>query len=140
MLTTRSVQKNRKNNNRKNRTVKKNRLKFWKNRPVRFFKPGTRKTKSNPNRKKPEKNRAKTELNRKNRANPEKNQAKTEKTEPNRFEPVFALKNQTKTGRFEPVSVFLKKKFSLVTSFDKNWTEPKMNTPTNNSDMWYFYK
>jgi hypothetical protein len=45
---------------------------FW------FFKPGTEKTEPNLNRKKLEKNRA-----------------KTEKTEPNRFEPVFVLKNRT---------------------------------------------
>jgi len=70
---------------------KKNRLKFWKNRPVRFgfgfisLKP-----------------------------------SQTKKTKPNRFEPVFFL-NRTRTGRFEPVSVFLKK-FSLVIFLIK--TEP----------------
>ena len=45
--------------------------------------------------KKPEK----IEPNQKNRAKTEK----TGKTEPNRFEPVFALKNLTETGRFDPV-------------------------------------
>jgi hypothetical protein len=91
-------------NNRKNRTVKKNRLNFWKNRPVRFrfFKPGTKKTELNPNRK--------------NRAKPEKNLAKPE---PNRFEPVFVLKNRTEPklvglNRFQFSFGFLKKKFSLV--------------------------
>jgi hypothetical protein len=78
---------------------------------VQFFKHGTKKTEPNrKNRKKPSQNqtnRAKS----KNRAKPEKtepkpkNRAKPEKTEPNRFEPVFVLKNQTETGRFESVSV-----------------------------------
>ena len=62
----------------------------------RFFKPGTGKTEPNP--KKPEKNRAKTEPNRKNRAKPV-------------WTGFFSKKpNRTETGRFEPVSVFLKKK------------------------------
>jgi len=61
--------------------------------------------------KKPEKNRAKLKKSSRNRAKLEKpsqnrsklkKQSQTKKTEPNRFEPVFALKNQTKTGRFEP--------------------------------------
>jgi hypothetical protein len=58
-------------------------------------------------------NRKKTEPNKKNRA-------KTEKPEPNWFEPVFVLKNRTEIGRFEPILVFLKNNFSLVTFFDKN--------------------
>ena len=74
--------------------------------------------------------------NRKNQTETEKKpEKKTEpkpsqigKTEPNRFEPVFALKNRTETGRFDPVSVrfrfFFQKKFGLVTFFDKNRTEP----------------
>ena len=72
----------------------KNRLKFWKNQPVRFdfgfisLKPN--RTELNPNKKKQKKNRAKTQ---------------TEKTKPNRFESVFVLKNRTETSRFEPVSV-----------------------------------
>jgi len=47
---------------------------------------------------------------------------KTEKTEP----------NQTETGRFDPVSGFFfkKKKFGLVTFFDKNRAESKMITPS----------
>jgi hypothetical protein len=80
------------------------------------------KQKTNQNR---QKTRKKTEPNRKNRA-------KTGKTEPNRFEPVFALKkpNRTETGRFDPVSVFFqKKKFDLVTFFNKNRTETKMINP-----------
>ena len=57
--------------------MKKNRLEFLKNRPVRFwfYKPETEKTEPNPNRKKPSqtgKNKAKPE---KNRAKP-KNKAK----------------------------------------------------------------
>jgi hypothetical protein len=66
---------------------------------------------------------------------PEKNRAKTGKTEPNQFEPVFSLKNRTKP---KPVGLtrfsvrfrffFKKKKFGLVTFFDKNRIEPKMIT------------
>jgi hypothetical protein len=110
-------------NNRKNRTVKKNRLNFWKNRPVRFwfFKSGTKKTELNPNRK--------------NRAKPEKNLAKPIWT-------GFCSKkpNRTETGRFEPVSVqfrFFKKKIQFGYFFDKNRTEPKMNTSNTNN---YFVK
>jgi hypothetical protein len=49
---------------------------------VRFYKLKTEKTKPNPNRQKAKPNR--------------KNQAK----------PVYVLKNQTETGRFEPILVF----------------------------------
>jgi hypothetical protein len=69
---------------------------------IQFYKPETEKPKLNPNRKKPEKNRTKSE---KNRAKPKK-PSQIEKTEPKRFEPVFVLKNRTKTCRFEPVSVW----------------------------------
>jgi hypothetical protein len=69
--------------------VKKNRLKFCKNRPVRFrfYKPKTEKTEPNPNRKKPEKNRVK----------PKKP-----------IQTGFCPKkpNRTETGRFELVLVF----------------------------------
>jgi hypothetical protein len=70
-------------NNRKNRTVKKNRLKFLKNRPVwfRFYKPETEKTESNPNRK-----------NRKNRIEPEKNQVKPKKPSQPSLNRFFFLK------------------------------------------------
>jgi hypothetical protein len=53
----------------------------------------------------------KIKLNRKNRAELEKNLSQTEKIMPNRFEPGFFLKklNLTKTDRFEPVSILLKK-------------------------------
>jgi len=52
------------------------------------------------------------------------------KTEQKQFELVFVLKqpNWTETGRFEPVSVFLKKKFGLVifffikTKLNKKWS------------------
>jgi hypothetical protein len=57
-----------------------------------FYKPKTEKTEPNQ-----------TE---KNRVKPEKikpKRGKTEKTKSNRFESVFVLKNQTETGRFEPV-------------------------------------
>ena len=108
----------------------------------RFFKPGTGKTEPNRTEKKPGKKPSqtepkpsqteKTEPNRKNRAKPEKIEP-NRKTEPNRFEPVFSLKNRTETGRFEPVSVrfrfFFKKKFGLVTFFDKNRTEPNREHP-----------
>jgi len=50
ILTAWGEQKNRENrikNNWKNQTVKKNRLKFWKNRPVRFYKHETEKTRKN---------------------------------------------------------------------------------------------
>jgi hypothetical protein len=61
---------------------------FW------FYKPKTEKTEPNLNKKKPG-----------------KKPSQTEKTESNQFEPVFVLKNQTETSRFELISVFLKKKF-----------------------------
>jgi hypothetical protein len=60
----------------------------------------------------------------------EPNRTQTGKTEPNQFEPVFFIKNQTETDRFEPVSVFYKKNFSLVTFFYKNQIEPKIIIPT----------
>ena len=41
---TKKLKKLKKNNNWKNQIVKKNRLKFLKNRPVRFYKPKTKKT------------------------------------------------------------------------------------------------
>jgi hypothetical protein len=96
-----------KKKNWKNWTVKKtrlNRLKFWKNRPVWFYKQKTKKMKSN--------------------------RTQTKKTEPNRFEPVFALKNRTETSRFDPVSVRFQFFFliGLVTFFLIK-TEPKMITP-----------
>jgi len=79
---------NQKKNNRKKQTVKKNRLKFWKNRPVRFYKHETEKTEPNPNRK----NQKKPSQTRKT----EPKLSQIEKTESNRFELVFVLKNWTK--------------------------------------------
>jgi hypothetical protein len=70
-----------------------------------FYKPKTEKTE--PNRTQTGKQTSQTG----------KKPSQTEKTESSRFEPVFVLKNQTKTGRFEPVSVFCIKKFGLVTFF-----------------------
>jgi len=110
-----------KKNNRKNQTVKKkrlNRLKFWKNRPVRFGFLSLEPEKPNRTGKKPEKKPSQ------NRAKPEKTEPKPSQTEPNRknrakpknrARPVwtgfFSKKpNRTETGRFEPVSVFFKKK------------------------------
>jgi hypothetical protein len=61
---------------------------------------------------------------------PKKNRKKTEPNQKNLAKPVFVLKNRTETGRFEPVSVFLKK-ISIWFFFfvDKNQTKPKMTTP-----------
>ena len=113
---TEKLRKPEKKNNRKNRIVK-NRLKFWKNRPVRFwfYKPETKKTKPNPNKKKKKKNRAKPKKpsqTRKNRAKTKSNRAKTESNQKNRAKPVLTSfcpkkQNRTETGLFEPVSVFL---------------------------------
>jgi hypothetical protein len=66
----------------------KNELKFWKNWPVRFYKPETKKIKPNPDRKKP--------------SQTGKNRDKPNQTGLNRF----VLKNQTEP---KPVSVFFKK-------------------------------
>jgi hypothetical protein len=73
-----------KKNNRKNRTVKKtrlNRFKILKNRPVRFYKSETEKTK-------PNKTKSKTKKTEPNQAKPEKNRARLKKpsqTSLNRF-------------------------------------------------------
>jgi hypothetical protein len=89
-----------------------NRLKFWKNRPVRFgfgfinLKP-----------KKPKR----TEPKRKKPSQTGKKPSQNEKTEPNRFEPVFVLK---KLNRNRSVCTG----FRLVIFLYKNWTEPKMIT------------
>jgi hypothetical protein len=112
-------------NNRKNRTMKKNQLKFQKNRQVWFwfYKPETEKTRKN--RIKPEKS---SQIG-KNRDRPKKpSQTSLNRfflKKPNRNRSVwtgFFLKNRTKTGRFEPVSVRLRffiKKFSLIIFFIK---------------------
>ena len=88
-----------KKNNRKNRTVKKNRLKFKKKSTgsVRFwfYKPKIEKTEPNPNRKKPEKTEPKPK--------------KPSQTGLNRFFSKKTGSNRTKPDRFEPVSVFFKK-------------------------------
>jgi len=95
--------------NRKNRTKKKP-IKILKKSAgqvrFRFYKQKTEKTEPNPNRKKPEKNRAKT--------------GKSKKTKPNRFEPVFVLKNRTELkpvglNRFQFGFFFFK--FGLVSFF-----------------------
>ena len=107
--------------NRKNRTVKKNRLnrlKFWKNCPVRFwfYKPETKKTKLNPNRKKTEPNWKKTESNWNNRAKP--------------VWTGFCPKNPTRTksksiglNRFRFGFGFFKKNLVWLLFFYKNRTE-----------------
>jgi len=96
-------------NNRKNWSLKINRLKFWKNRPVRFGfgfislkpkKPNQTEPKLKKIRKKPSQNRKKTEPNRKKLSQNKKKRAK----------PVwigFCPKkpNRTETGRYELVSV-----------------------------------
>ena len=88
-------------NNRKNWTVKKNRLKFWKNRPVRFGFISLKLKKLN--------------------------QTQTER-KPNRAKPVWTgfcpkKPNRTETGQFEPVSVNVFLNFGLVFFFYKNRTE-----------------
>ena len=82
-----------KKNNQKNRTMKKNRLQFWKNWSIRFrfYKPETKKTKPNPTRKKPSQT--------------------GKKISQNRFEPVFVLKNQIELNRNQ--SGFFKKQISV---------------------------
>jgi len=102
----------------KNRTVKNNRLnrlKFWKNQPIRFrfYKPKTEKT---------EPNRTQTEK------KPEPNQAKLK----NRAKPVFVLKNRTEPkpiglNRFQ---FFFKKNSVWLLFFYKNQMEPKIITPS----------
>jgi hypothetical protein len=69
----------------------------------RFYKPETKKTKLNPNRKKP---------------------SQTEKTEPNLKKP-----SQTEP-KLVGLNWFRFKKNGLITFFDKNQTEPKMITST----------
>ena len=132
---------NRKKNNWKNQTEKKliKPIKFLK-KPAGSVRFGfINKKPKKPNRtetdKKLEKNRAKLEKpsqTKKTEPKPEKTEPKPEtpsqtgKTEPNRFEPVFSLKkpNRTETGRFDPVSVFLKKKKISVWLFFFIKTEP----------------
>jgi len=86
----------------------------------RFYKQKTEKTE--PNRTKTDKKQEKKP------SQTEKTEPKPEKTEPNRFEPVFALKNRTKTGRFDPVSVrfrfFFSKKIISVWFLFLIKTEP----------------
>jgi len=95
----------------------------------RFFKPGTGKTE--PNQKKPEKNRAKPEKPSQNRVKPKKpsqTEPKPSQTEPNRFEPVFSLKSRTEPkpvglNRFRfGFGFFYKKKIQFGFFFIK--TEP----------------
>ena len=80
--------------------MKKNRLKFWKNR-----------TEPNPNRKKPSQTWKK----------PSQNQAKLVWT-------GFCPKNRTKTGRFKPLSVWFFLISVWLLFFDKNWTKSKIIT------------
>jgi hypothetical protein len=81
----------------------------------RFYKSKTEKTKLN-----------RTEPN-PNRKKPEPNQAKLKK--PSQTEPKKTKPNRTETGRFEPVSVFLKKIWFDFFYLYKNQTEQKMITP-----------
>jgi hypothetical protein len=76
----------------------------------RFYKPKTKKTELNPNRKKP--------------SQTGKKPSQTEKTEPNRFELVFVLKNRTEP---KPVSVwffFFKKNSIWLFFLNKNQAKP----------------
>jgi len=105
-----------KKNNRKNRTEKK---------PIKFLKKPAGSVQF---------------YNQKNRTEPTKNRKKPSQNGKNRAKPVWTgffpkKPNRTETGRFDPVSVrfrffFQKKKFGLVTFFDKNRTESKMITPS----------
>jgi len=112
-----------KKNNRKNLTVKKNqlnRLKFWKNRPVRVgFGFISLKLKN------------RTEHKPKKRAKQAKNRAKPEKTESNRFEPVFVLKNRNQNRSFWTSFGFLKKKW-FDYFFYKNQIKSRMTPPSSN--------
>ena len=92
----------------------------------RFYKQKIKKTE--PNRtetdKKPEKKPSQTEKTEPKRKKPSQNRKKPSQ---NRAKPVFALKkpNRTETGQFDPISVrfryfFQKKKFDLITFFNKN--------------------
>jgi len=92
---------NQKKNNRKNRIVKKNRLEFLKNQPVRFglgF----------------------ISLKLENRT--ESNRTQTKKKKPSQI-------GKNRAGRFEPVLVFFGKNWFLLFFFYKNQTEPKIITP-----------
>jgi len=108
-------------NNWKNWTVKKNRLnrlEFFKNRPVRFwfYKPETKKTELNPNRKKTKK----TSQTRKNRAKP-KNPSPIEKTEPNWKITDFCSKiTESKPVGLNQFWFFLKKNWFDFFFVDKN--------------------
>jgi hypothetical protein len=64
-------------------------------------------------------NRTQTEKNKKKPSQTGKKSSQIEKTESNQFEPIFILKNQIKTDRFEPVLVFFKKEknFDLIIFF-----------------------
>jgi len=99
----------------------------------RFYKQKIKKTE--PNRtetdKKPEKKPSQTEKTEPNQKQPSQNRKKPsqnrKKPSQNRAKPVFALKkpNRTETGQFDPISVrfryfFQKKKFDLITFFNKN--------------------
>jgi hypothetical protein len=46
---------------------------------------------------------------------PKKTEPKPEKTESNRAKPVFALKNRTETGWFDPLYIFLEKNKNIIT-------------------------
>jgi hypothetical protein len=103
-LKNRLNRENWKKNNRKNRTAKKNRLQFWKNRPVRFCFDFISLKPKKPNRTQTKKTRKKTESN-------WKKPSQTEKIESNRFELVFDQKTKSK---LKPVDLnqfwfFLKK-------------------------------
>ena len=97
-------------------------VQFW------FYKPKTEKpNRIEPNpKKKTSQTGKKPSQTKKNRAKPVWTGFFPKKPNQNRFKSVW-VGFLTKTGQFEPVSVF-KKKFSLVIFFDKNQTEPKIIT------------
>lgn len=104
--------------------MKKNWLKFWKNRPV-WFGIGFISLEPNRTEKKQKKTESKQNKTEKNQAKLKKNCVKPEKTEPNLNRLVWTgfCSKITETGRFEPVPVW----FGYF--FYKNRTEPKMITP-----------
>jgi hypothetical protein len=103
-------------NNWKNRIVKKNRLEFWKNRPVWFFKLETEK--AEPKLKKPEKKSSQTGK-------------KPSQTEKNRAKLVFVLKKPNQNRSVWTGFDFKKKIYSIWLLFYiyKNQTEQKIITP-----------
>ena len=75
----------------------KNRLKFWKNRPVRFGFISLKPKKLNRTEPKPKKIRKNPSQTKPKPSQTKPKSSQTKKTESNRFEPVFLLKNRTES-------------------------------------------